>query len=65
MTALLKAHAELKVALEPLGVEVGVETLSIWRDRERLGADPLPAVALRRLAALAERLAQQHSQQGE
>lgn len=61
MIDLLRVHADVRAALEPLGIEVGPETLGIWRDRERLGQAPLPADALRRLAELAQRLARQHA----
>lgn len=41
--------AALQAALEPLGVEVGPETLGVWQDRAAHGADPLPVRALERL----------------
>lgn len=50
-------HALLAAALEPLGIEVGAEVLAAWTDRARHGADPLPAQALRRVAAVAAQLA--------
>lgn len=56
MTDLARAHAGLRQALEPLGIEVGPEVLALWRDREAHGEDPLPADALRRLAGLVQRL---------
>ena len=54
---LARAYAQLALALEPLGIEVGPEVVDVWRDRVRNGVDPLPPRALRELAALAERLA--------
>lgn len=59
MTDLAQAHAVLKSAFEPLGVELGADVLALWRDREQSGQDPLPAEALRRVAEIASRLAQQ------
>lgn len=41
--------AGLQAALEPLGVDVGPETLAQWRDCEAHGRDPLPRKALERL----------------
>lgn len=52
-----RAYAQLALALEPLGIEIGPEVIDVWRDRVRNGRDPLPPAALRELAALAERLA--------
>ena len=40
----------LQAALEPLGIEVGRDTLHIWLDREGAGREPLPVAALRDLA---------------
>jgi hypothetical protein len=54
---LAQAHGELRATLEPLGIELGPETLRLWEDRQEHGRDPLPPEALRRLAALAHRLA--------
>ena len=48
-----QAFTALQAALEPLAIEVGDEVLNVWRDRVAHGADPIPAGALRRLAAVA------------
>jgi hypothetical protein len=53
---LAQAHTELAAALEPLGIEIGPETLRLWEDRQAHGLDPLPLGALHRLATLADRL---------
>jgi hypothetical protein len=50
------AHEALTRALEPLGIEVGLEVLDVWQDRLAHGQDPLPAVALERLVATAQQL---------
>lgn len=44
------AYERLRAILTPLGVEIGPDTLALWRDRERVGREPLPAGALRDLA---------------
>jgi len=54
---LTQAHAQLRTALEPLGIEIGPEVLAQWKDRAQHGTAPLPADALRRLAFVAKELA--------
>jgi len=54
---LTQAHAQLRGALEPLGIEVGPEVLAQWKDAVQHGREPLPADALRRLAFVAKELA--------
>lgn len=54
---LVQAHAELRAALEPLGVEVGPEILAQWKDQARHGGQPLSADVLHRLAFVAKELA--------
>lgn len=56
---LAQAHADLKAALHPLGIEIGPEVLALWRDQQIHGGDPLPRETLRRLAAVAGRLARE------
>lgn len=53
---LAQVHAELRAALEPLGIDVGPETLRVWEDREAHGTAPLPGHALRRLSTLVNQL---------
>lgn len=47
---LADAYERLHAILAPLGIEIGPDTLALWRDRERAGREPLPAGALRDLA---------------
>jgi hypothetical protein len=56
---LAQVHAELTAALEPLGIEIGPETLLLWEDRRAHDRDPLPVKALLRLAVLADQLARE------
>ena len=51
-----KAFTALQDALEPLAIEVGREVLDVWRDRARIGHEPIPGTALRRLAVVVDRL---------
>lgn len=51
-----RTHAGMAAALAPLGIEVGIDVLGIWRDRERGGGDPLPEGALRAVSQLVEQL---------
>lgn len=51
-----EALKQLQKALEPLGIEVGRETLNLWLDRVRAGQEPLPEAALRDVALWVEKL---------
>lgn len=51
-----EAFTKLQVALDPLAIEVGLEVLDVWRDRARAGREPIPASALKNLAAVVDQL---------
>lgn len=51
-----EAFAKLQAALDPFAIEIGREVLDVWRDRAKFGREPLPAGALRRLAAVIDQL---------
>lgn len=56
VTSLQEDFDTLSRALTPLGIEVGTETLDIWRNRAAAGGEPLPAAALENIIAVARRL---------
>ena len=49
------AFKGLQAALLPLGIELGRDTLHLWRDRENAGHEPLPEAALKDLMAWCEK----------
>lgn len=62
---LAEVHAALRAGLAPLDIDVGLEVLAVWRDREAHACQPFPAEALQGLARLVGELVAECKQEGE